>query len=156
MKVDAVAVVSVAAVDVEQPLRTAAVERLSRGYKFVLCDADSDVLLLAVNEGSGGHAGAIGLTPRAGFLTLGSGAVTPQCCTDRGSRRIKLARYYAQLTTQKKLCQQVLQIHVCPGCEFTVTPHKQPIKRIGKVICFSPKLCWRLECKSRALEKCAL
>lgn len=45
-------------------------------------DADTDVLHLAADEGSGGHAGAIGLAPGAGLLTLGGGAVTPQSCGD--------------------------------------------------------------------------
>lgn len=85
MEVDAVAVVGVAAVDVEQALCTAAVERLSRGHEIVPRDADTDVLLLAINEGSGGHAGSIGLALGAGLLTLGSGAVTPQCWC-RGER----------------------------------------------------------------------
>lgn len=87
MEVDAVAVVSVAAVDVEQALCTEAVERLSRGHKFVPCDADTDVLLFAINERSGRHAGSIGLTLGAALLTLGSGAVTPQSCRDGGGRR---------------------------------------------------------------------
>lgn len=77
LKVNAVAVVSVAAVDVEQTLCTQAVERLSRGYEFISCDADSDVLLLTINEGSGGHAGAICLTSGIGLLTQSSSAVTP-------------------------------------------------------------------------------
>ncbi len=79
-KVNAVAVVRVAAVDVEQALCTAAVEGLTRGHKLFPCDADPDVLLLAINEGSGGHAGSISLTPGASLLTLSSGAVTPQRC----------------------------------------------------------------------------
>ena len=70
--------------DVEQALCTEAVERLSRGHQIVLCDADTDVLLFAIDERSGGHAGSIGLALGAGLLTLGSGAVTPQSCRDGG------------------------------------------------------------------------
>lgn len=86
MEVNAVAVVSVAAVDVEQALCTAAIERLSWGHKFVPCDACTYVLLLAINEGSGGHAGSISLTLGASLLTLGSSAVTPQSYRDKGGR----------------------------------------------------------------------
>lgn len=68
--------------DGEQALCTAAVERLSGGHQFVVRDADTDVLHLAADEGSGGHAGAIGLAPGAGLLTLGGGAVAPQSCRD--------------------------------------------------------------------------
>lgn len=64
--------------DVEQALCTEAVEWLSRGHKFVPCDADADVLLDAINKGGGGHAGTIGLTLETIPLTLGGGAVTPQ------------------------------------------------------------------------------
>lgn len=71
--------------DVEQALRTAAVERLSRGHQLVACDADTDVLHLAADEGGGGHAGSISLTPGAGLLTLGGGTVTPQSCRDERS-----------------------------------------------------------------------
>lgn len=97
MEVNVVAVVSVATVDVEQALCTAAEERLSRGHKFVPCDADTDVLLLAINERSGGHAGSIGLTLGASLLTLGSGAVTPQSCRDGGGRRISIGLKYNSL-----------------------------------------------------------
>lgn len=90
MEVNAVAVVSVATVDVEQALCAAAVKGLSRGHKFVPCDADTNVLLLAMNEGSGGHAGSIGLTLGASLLTLGSGAVTPQSCKQRWGKRISM------------------------------------------------------------------
>lgn len=68
--------------DGEQALCTAAVEGLSGGHQFVVRDADTDVLHLAANEGSGGHAGSIGLAPGTGLLTLGGGAVTPQSCRD--------------------------------------------------------------------------
>ena len=88
MEVNAVAVVSVATVDVEQALCTAAVERLSGGHKVVSCDAGTDVLLLAVIEVNGGHAGSISLTMGAGLFALSSGAVTPQGCKSRGGRRI--------------------------------------------------------------------
>lgn len=71
--------------DVEQALRTAAVERLSGGHQFVARDADTDVLHLAADEGGGGHAGSIGLAPGAGLLTRGGGAVTPQSCGDERS-----------------------------------------------------------------------
>lgn len=87
MEVNAVAVVRVAAVDVQQALGTAAVERLSGGLKVVPCDAGTDVLLLAIDEGSGGHAGSIGLALVAILLTQGCGAVTPQSCRGGGGRR---------------------------------------------------------------------
>ena len=87
-EVNAVAVVCVAAVDVEQALCTETVERLSRGHKVVPCYADTDALLLAFDEGSGGHAGPISLTLEAIPLTLRSGAVTPQSCRDESGRRI--------------------------------------------------------------------
>lgn len=48
-------------------------------------DADTDVLHLAADEGSGGHASSISFAPGAGLLTLGGGAVTPQSCRDRRS-----------------------------------------------------------------------
>lgn len=64
--------------DVEEALCTQAVKRLSRRHKIVSCDAETDVLLSAIDEGRGGHAGTIGLTLGAGLLTLRSGAVTPQ------------------------------------------------------------------------------
>lgn len=86
MEVNAVAVVSVATVDVEETFCTATVERLSRGHKLVPCDTDTDVLLLAINKGGGGHAGSISLTLGASLLTLRSCAVTPQSCTDRKAR----------------------------------------------------------------------
>ena len=82
-EVEAVAVVSVAAVCVEEALSTQAVEGLARGYQLVLGDADTNVLLLAVDEGRGGHAGPIRLTLGASLLTLGRGAVTPQSCKQR-------------------------------------------------------------------------
>lgn len=71
--------------DVEQALRTAAVERLSRGHQFVARDADTDVLHLAADEGGGGHAGSISLAPEAVLLTLGGGAVAPQSWRDKRS-----------------------------------------------------------------------
>ena len=99
LEVDAVAVVSVAAVDVEEALCAAAVERLSRGHKFLPCDANTDVLLLAIDEGSGGHAGSIGLALGASLLTLGSGAVTPQGCRHRGQKKQQSVNF-AQLKMQ--------------------------------------------------------
>lgn len=72
--------------DVEQALCTAAVERLAGGHQLVARDADADVLHLAAEEGSGGHAGAVGLAPGAGLLALGGGAVTPQSCRDEKVR----------------------------------------------------------------------
>lgn len=98
MEVNAVAVVSVATVDFEQALCAAAEERLTRGHEFVPSDADTDVLLLAINEGSGGHAGSIGLTLGAGLLTLGSGAVAPQSCGGGGNR--KKSAHFENMTTQ--------------------------------------------------------
>lgn len=86
-EVEAVAVVSVAAVCVEEALSAQAVEGLARGYQLVPGDADTNVLLLAIDEGRGGHAGPVCLTPGASLLTLGCGAVTPQSCTDRERQR---------------------------------------------------------------------
>lgn len=68
--------------DVEQTLGSEAVERLSGRNQLVPCDADPDVLLLAIDEGGGGHAGSIGLTLGTSLLTLGCGAVTPEGCRD--------------------------------------------------------------------------
>lgn len=71
--------------DVEQALRTAAVERLSKGLQSVARDADTDVLHLAADERGEGHAGSISLAAGAGLRTLGGGAVTPQSCGDERS-----------------------------------------------------------------------
>lgn len=93
MEVNAVAVVSVAAVDVEQALCTAAVERLSGGNEIFPCDAGTDVLLLAIYEGSGGHAGSVSLTLGPSLLALGSGTVTQQSCRDGGGSRSNSVKY---------------------------------------------------------------
>lgn len=82
-EVEAVAVVSVAAVCVEEALSAQAVEGLARGYQLVPGDADTNVLLLAIDEGRGGHAGPVCLTLGASLLTLGRGAVTPQSCKQK-------------------------------------------------------------------------
>ena len=78
MEVDAVAVVCVAAVDIEQARCTQAEERLSGGHQVSLGDAGADVLLLAVEKGSGGHAGPIRLTLKAGLSARNGGAVAPE------------------------------------------------------------------------------
>ena len=78
LEVDAVAVVRVAAVDVEQAGRPQAEEGLPGGHQVVLGDAGADVLLLALQEGGGGHAGPVRLTPQVGLPALDGGAVTPQ------------------------------------------------------------------------------
>ena len=82
-EVEAVAVVSVAAVCVEEALSAQAVEGLARRYQLVPGDADTDVLLQPIDERRGGHAGPVCLTLGASLLTLGCGAVTPQSCTER-------------------------------------------------------------------------
>lgn len=82
-EVEAVAVVSVAAVCVEEALSTQAVEGLARGHQVVPGDADTDVLLQPIDEGRGGHAGPVCLTLGASLLTLGRGAVTPQSCKQK-------------------------------------------------------------------------
>lgn len=83
LEVNAVAEVSVAAVSVDVALCPAAVERLSRRHQLVLVETGADVLLLAFEDGGGGHAGSVGLTQRSSLLTFGSGAVTPKCCENR-------------------------------------------------------------------------
>lgn len=51
LEVEAVAVVCIAAVDVEQPLGTLAEEGLPRRNQILLINTDSNVLLLAINKG---------------------------------------------------------------------------------------------------------
>lgn len=82
MEVNAVAVVRVAAVDIEQALGTQAEEGLSRGHQVISVDAGADVLLLAIKKGSGGHAGPIRLTLKAGLSAWNGGAVAPNCCIE--------------------------------------------------------------------------
>lgn len=103
MEVNAIAVVRVAAVDVQQTLCTAAVEWLSRGLKVVPRDAGTDVLLLAFDEGSGGHAGSIGLALVAILLTQGCGAVTPQSCRDGGGQKKQHGVKYNSFCISKML-----------------------------------------------------
>lgn len=51
LEVETVAVVCIAAVDVEQPLGAQAEEGLPRRNQLLFVDADSDMLLLAINKG---------------------------------------------------------------------------------------------------------
>lgn len=84
-EVDAVAVVSVAAVVVDQTFGPPAVDWLSQRLQVLLGDTPASVLLLAVNQHGGGHASAVCFTPVVVLLTLGDGAVTPQSCRDTGN-----------------------------------------------------------------------
>lgn len=77
-QVDAVAVILIAAVCVQQPFSTQAVERLPGGHQAVSADADAYVLLLPLHVIRGRHAGAIRLTLIARLLTVC--AVTMERC----------------------------------------------------------------------------
>lgn len=67
--------------DVDQALRAATVEGFSGWFKFVSGDASTNVLLLTIDEGRGGHAGSVRLTPEARRpLTLRNGAVAQKSC----------------------------------------------------------------------------
>lgn len=87
-EVNAVAVVRVATVVVDQALCIPTVDWLSNGLKVFLWDAPTGVHLFAIDKCCGGHAGSICLTPVASLLTLGNGAVTPQSCRDTTNRDI--------------------------------------------------------------------
>ena len=120
-EVDAVAVVSVAAVDVEQALCTEAVEGLSRGHQLVPSDADTYVLLYAVNEGDGSHTGSIGLALEAGPVTLGSGAVTPKSCRDRWAEETAQCEktLFSRLNFDLKAFQEKLFV-ILSHCSWSV------------------------------------
>lgn len=87
LEVDAVAVVSVAAVCVEQSLGTQTVERLARGHKAVSGNTDPYMLLMPLDEGGGGHAGPISLTLITRLHTVG--AVTPQGWGKRERKEVR-------------------------------------------------------------------
>jgi len=84
LEVNLVAVVCVAAVDIEQARCAQAVERLPGWHQVILGDASADMLLLAVQEGSGGHAGPVRLTLKAGLPAGNGGAVAPKSCIEEG------------------------------------------------------------------------
>lgn len=67
---------------VDQALGPPAVDGLTQRLQVSLGDTPASVLLFAVNERGGGHAGAVCFTPVAILLTLGNSAVTPESCGD--------------------------------------------------------------------------
>lgn len=69
-QVDAVAVIFIAAVCVQQTFSTQTVEWLSGGDQAVPVDADAYVSLLPLHVISGRHAGTVRLTLIAGLLAV--------------------------------------------------------------------------------------
>lgn len=88
LEVDTVAIVSVAAVSVEQSLGTETVERLARGHKAVSGNTDPYMLLMPLDEGGGGHTGPVRLTLITRLCTVG--AVTPQGWGKRGRHEVRM------------------------------------------------------------------
>lgn len=81
LEVDAVAVVCVAAVCIEDPLSTQAVYGLSRWDQILTGDTNTDMLLLTFNVGGGGHTGPVCLALIASLFTVC--AVALQSCRDK-------------------------------------------------------------------------
>lgn len=74
---------------VDQTLGPPAVDGLSPRLQVPGGDTPAGVLLLAVNQRGGGHAGAVCFTPVVVLLALGNGAVTQQSC--RNTRNISVS-----------------------------------------------------------------